>query len=144
MTRCNPNRMVSRDNQEFEKFFNSFFGNQFHQPKKDQFIPRMEVTEGKENLKLQAELPGFEKDAIKIVVEDGILTISGEKKSQKKEGDPDFVWSEISKGSFSRSFTLPEYLETEKTQADYKNGVLVLTFPKTEKAIPKEIEVKIN
>ena len=144
LIRCNPNRMVSQINRDFEQVFNSFFGTLQHQPTQNEFVPRVEVIEDKEYLKLQAELPGMEKDAIKVMVEDGILTISGEKKSQKKEDGPDYVWSEISNGSFSRSFTLPDYIETEKIQADYKNGILVLNFPKMEKAKPKEIEIKIN
>ena len=146
MIRCNPNRMTRRSNQEFEHMFNSFFGNHWHQhqPSQDNFNPRVEVTEEKDLLRLQAELPGLEKDAIKVLVEDGVLTISGEKKSQKKEEGSDYLWSEFSGGSFSRSFTLPDYIEAEKIEADYKNGILVLTFPKTEKAKPKEIEVKIN
>ena len=144
MIRCNPNRIVSRTNRDIEQVFNAFFGNHWHQPTQEQFVPRVEVTEDKEQLKLQAEMPGLEKDAIKVMVEDGVLTISGEKKSEKKENGPDYVWSEISDGSFSRSFTLPDYVESDKIQADYKNGVLVLSLPKMEKAKPKEIEVKIN
>ncbi len=144
MIRCNPNRMVNRTNHDFEQFFNSFFGVPSNQPVQNEFMPRVEVTEDKDQLKLQAELPGLEKEAIKVMVEDGILTITGEKKSQKKEDGPDYLWSEFSSGSFSRSFTLPDYVEAEKIQADYKNGILVLTIPKMEKAKPKEIEVNIN
>lgn len=144
LIRCNPNRMVSRNNRDFEQFFNSFFGTPWHQPTQREFIPRVEITEDNDHLKLQAEMPGLEKDAIKVLVEDGVLTISGEKKTQNKEDGPDHVWSEISNGSFSRSFTLPDYVEAEKIQADYKNGVLILTLPKMEKAKPKEIEVKLN
>ncbi len=144
MIRCNPNRMVRRTNRDFEQIFNSMFGNHWQQPTQGEFNPRVEVTEDKDQLKLQAELPGLEKDAIKVMVEDGILTIAGEKKAQKKEDGPDYLWSEFSSGSFSRSFTLPDYVEAEKIQADYKNGILVLTIPKMEKAKPKEIEVKIN
>ena len=144
MMRCNPNRMATKSNREFEQMLNSFFGNHWHQPTQQQFSPRVEVTEEKDHLRLQAELPGLEKDAIKVIVEDGILTISGEKKSEKKEEGTDFLWSEFSSGSFSRSFTLPDYIEAEKIEADYRNGILALTFPKMEKAKPKEIEVKIN
>ncbi len=144
LIRCNPNRMVSRTNRDFERLFNSFFGTPWQQPTHSEFIPRVEVIEDKDQLKLQAELPGLEKDAIRVMVEDGVLTISGERKSQDEENGPDYVWSEISNGSFSRSFTLPDYVEAEKIKADYKNGILVLSLPKAEKSKPKEIEVKIN
>ena len=144
LIRCNPNRMVPRTNRDFEGLFNSFFGTPWQQPTHSEFNPRVEVTEDKDQLRLQAELPGLEKDAIKVMVEDGVLTISGEKKSHNKEDGPDYVWSEVSIGSFSRSFTLPDYVEADKIVADYKNGILVLTLPKAEKSKPKEIEVKIN
>lgn len=143
-TRCNPNRMVTRANQDFEQIFNSFFGNAWRQPGQSDFLPRVEITEDKDQLRLKAEMPGMEKDAIKVLIEDGVLTISGERKAERKEDDPDYLWSEISNGSFSRSFTLPDYVEADKIDADYKNGILILSLPKAEKSKPKEIEVKIN
>ena len=79
-----------------------------------------------------------------VAEEDGVLTISGVKKTKKEEESANCIWSEITSGSFSRSLTLPDYVDTSKIKADYKNGILVLTMPKTEKAKPKEIEVKID
>lgn len=144
LVRCNPNRMVTRNRDDFENFFGSFFGNHWHTTAESGFHPRVEVTENDDHVNLKAELPGLEKDAIKVMVEKGVLTISGERKSEKKEDHKGYHWSEISHGSFSRSFTLPDNVEADKIEADYKNGILDIKLPKVEQAKPKEIEVKIN
>ena len=137
VVRYNPNRLVSRINRDFESIFDSFFNFPWHRSVNGDFVPRIDITEDKEQMVLKAELPGMEKDAIKAMVEDGVLTISGEKKTKKEEESANCIWSEITSGSFSRSLTLPDYVDTSKIKADYKNGILVLTMP-------KEIEVKID
>ncbi len=144
IVRYNPDRLVSRINKDFESVFDSFFNFPWHRSVNGDFVPRIDITEDKDQMVLRAELPGMEKDAIKVVVEDGVLTISGEKANKVESDDITQVWSEISIGSFSRSLTLPDYVEPDKIKADYKNGILILNLPKMEKAKPKEIEVKIN
>ena len=144
LIRYNPSRLVSRVNRDFESIFDSFLNFPWHRSVNGDFTPRIDVIEDKDKMELRAELPGMEKDAIKVLFEDGVLTISGEKKVQKEEKDTNCVWSEISCGSFTRSMTLPDYVDHEKIEADYRDGVLTLTMPKTEKAKPKEIEVKIK
>ena len=100
------------------------------------WMPAMEIVEKDGMLWLSAELPGVDTKDVDISVENGVLTIRGEKKEEHKEGEPDakfFVW-ERSYGSFQRSFTLPRYVDAEKIAAKFENGVLTLTLPKTEKA----------
>ena len=104
---------------------------------------RMDVTETPEAFKISAELPGMEKDAIKVVVHDDILTISGERK-QAEETDRNVVWAERHWGNFSRSFRLPDTVDKSAVSADFKNGVLEVTITKKEEQKPQEIEVKIN
>jgi len=144
IVRYNPNRLVSRINRDFESVFDSFFNFPWHRSVNGDFVPRIDITEDKDRMVLKAELPGMDKDAIKVVYEDGVLTISGEKAKKDEGEDVTHVWSETSTGAFSRSLTLPDYVEAKKIKADYRNGVLVLTLPKMEKAKPKEIEVKVN
>jgi len=144
IVRYNPNRLVKRINRDFESVFDSFFNFPWHRSVNGDFVPRIDISEDKDQMMLKAELPGMEKDAIKVVFEDGVLTISGEKSAKVESEDTTHVWSETSTGAFSRSLTLPDYVDAEKIKADYKNGILVLTLPKTEKAKPKEIEVKVN
>jgi HSP20 family protein len=108
------------------------------------FTPRVDVTEDKENLYVKAEIPGVEKNEIKINIVGDILTISGEKKSEQKDESKNYYRVERNYGAFSRSFTLPAEVVVDKIAADYKEGVLNITLPKTEEAkvVEKQIEVK--
>ncbi|OGI07503.1 MAG: hypothetical protein A2Y40_07295 [Candidatus Margulisbacteria bacterium GWF2_35_9] len=100
---------------------------------------------GKENSYLIAlDVPGISKDEISLAFKDNVLTISGERKNEKNEDKETYISREVSYGKFSRSFTLPEGVDTEKIDAQFKDGVLEVTVPKPEKQIQKEIEIKIK
>lgn len=143
--RCNPNKLFAGAGVNFDRMLNSLLTSQSRRTRESgEFIPRVDIFENDDNLILAAEIPGMDKSEIKIVVEDGILTISGEKKAPDPEDRTNVVRSELIRGKFSRSFTLPDYIESEKIGADYKNGVLSITMPKVEKVKPKEIEVNVN
>ena len=104
---------------------------------------RMDIVEDKDAFKIVAEVPGMEKDMIKIVVNDGLLTISGEKTSDK-DSKEDVIWSERYHGEFSRSFRLPDTVDASAISADYTNGLLEVKLPVKEEVKPREIEVKIS
>jgi HSP20 family protein len=107
--------------------------------------PEVDVVEDEKSYLLRADMPGLEKKDISVTVENGVLSISGEKKEERKEQkDGRFTYYERSYGKFNRSFNLPEHVDAEHIEANYKNGVLELKINKTEKAKPKEIEVKIE
>lgn len=109
------------------------------------WAPSVDVVENKDAYVLHAELPGLEKKDINVSVEDGVLTISGERKFEgKDEKDDNYRYYERRYGSFSRTFKLPEHVDAAKIKANHKNGVLELTLPKTEAAKPRQIEVKID
>ena len=103
---------------------------------------QIDMYEKKDAFKIVAELPGMEKDAIKVIVRDDILTISGER-LKKDEKDGREIWSERYSGSFSRSFRLPDSIDKSGVSADYTNGVLEVTLAKKPEVLPKEIEVKV-
>ena len=105
--------------------------------------PRVDIQEEKERYVLHADLPGVDRKDLKITVENGTLTIAGEKKSEKKEKG-DYAYYERSYGSFSRSFSLPDHVDANGIDATMKDGVLELSLKKTEAAKPKAIDVKIN
>jgi HSP20 family protein len=93
---------------------------------------------------MHAELPGMAKDDVKITVSsDNVLTIRGEKKREEKTEEKNFMRVERTYGSFSRSFTLPDNLDTANIAAQFENGVLNVSIPKTEPAKPKETEISI-
>ena len=145
LVRYNPSRWLNRSSRDFDSIFDSFFnGHTCRSEAGCDFMPRIDIIDDKDALRLEVELPGMEKDAIKVMVEDGVLSISGERKSESEKKDENYLRSERVYGSFSRSFTLPENVDVENISADYKNGILNVTLAKSEKAKPKEIKVDIK
>jgi len=108
------------------------------------WAPLVDITEDDKEYVIQAELPEVEKDKVKVAVNNGVLTLTGERHLEKEEKSLKYHRVERSYGSFARSFTLPEGVEPGKVTAEYKNGVLSVRVPKGEKARPQEIAVKIS
>jgi len=106
--------------------------------------PRVDVNETDNEITIDVELPGIDKKDVKVEVKDNILSISGERKNEKKTENAESRRVERHYGKFERTFGLPDTVEADKVSAKYKDGVLVLTLPKTEKAKPKEIAVEIK
>ncbi|MFH2035039.1 MAG: Hsp20/alpha crystallin family protein [Candidatus Zixiibacteriota bacterium] len=146
LVRFNPNMALARANRDFDGMIDSILNGvpTFNKKECCDFSPRVDVIENVDNVIMAAEIPGLEKNEIKIVVEDNVLTISGEKKSYFEDEKTEYVRRELMRGKFSRAFNLPEYVDAEKIKADYKNGVLQITLPKVEKAKPKEISVNVD
>lgn len=106
--------------------------------------PNVDILEEEDKVFLKADMPGLEKNDIKVVVADGQLTIEGQRNETREENRKGYTRTERFMGTFSRSFNLPNWADGSKVQADYKNGVLTITIPKVEQARPKEIEVKVG
>ena len=109
-----------------------------------EWSPLVDITEDEKEYLVKAELPEMKKDEIKINVQNDVLSISGERKYEKEEKDKKYHRVERAYGSFMRSFTLPEDADGSKVNAEYKDGVLKIHLPKSEKAKPKTIEVKVS
>jgi HSP20 family protein len=107
------------------------------------FSPKFDISEKNNQLKIEAEVPGVIKEDLKITLQDNILTIEGEKKNSSNDEARYFV-AERKFGSFKRSFTLPEDIDSEKVNAKFDNGVLTVLLSKVEEKTPVEkvIEVK--
>jgi HSP20 family protein len=108
------------------------------------WAPLVDVIENEKEYLVKAELPEVKKEDVKITVQDDILTMSGERTQEKEEKGKKFHRIERAYGSFSRSFTLPEDADASKVAAEFKNGVLTVRLPKSERAKPKSIEVAIG
>ncbi len=106
--------------------------------------PSVDVYETENSYVLKAELPGINKEDIKIDINNNALTLQGEKKFEEKVEKDKYVRIERRYGSFSRAFTLSEKMDKENITANYKDGVLEVTLPKKEEAKPKEIKVEVN
>lgn len=111
---------------------------------KSDWSPAVDITETQDAFIIKAELPGIERDDVKVSVHDGVLSITGERKSETEEGDSKRHRIERMYGSFVRSFSLPDNVDEEGINAEFKNGILSLTLTKHEKAKPRAIEVKVN
>jgi HSP20 family protein len=108
-----------------------------------EWAPTVDIAEDEKNYIIKAELPEVKKEDVHVRLENGVLTITGERKAEKEEKGKKYHRVERSYGSFARSFTLPENVEAEKISAAYKDGLLTVTVAKSEKAQPKHIEVKV-
>ncbi len=107
------------------------------------WAPFVDISETDGGYQIKAEIPDVKKEDVKVTLEDGVLTIQGERKHEKEDKGKKYHRVERSYGSFVRSFTLPDLVDEEKVKADFKDGVLNLQIPKSEKAKPKAIEVKV-
>jgi HSP20 family protein len=108
------------------------------------WVPSVDVSETEGEYQIKAEIPDVKKEDVKVTVEDGVLTIQGERKHEKEEKGKKYHRVERSYGSFVRSFTLPDLVDEENVRAEFKDGVLNLQLPKSEKAKPKAIEVTVG
>jgi len=108
------------------------------------WTPAVYIAEHDDEYLVKVELPGVNKDEVKLTLENNILTIRGEKKQEKETKKENYHRVERSYGSFQRSFTLPAAVKSDKIDASYKDGILKVSLPKAEEAKPKQIEVKVK
>ena len=109
-----------------------------------QWSPLVDITEDEKEYLIKAELPEMKKEDVRLTVEDDVLAISGERRFEKEEKGKKYHRIERAYGSFVRSFSLPEDADGSTVSADYKDGVLHVHLPKSEKSKPKAIEIKIG
>ncbi len=106
--------------------------------------PVVDVRESDKEYTMEVELPGLTEKDIEVKVENDLLTLSSKKEEDKKEDRKGYLIRERRRFEFSRSFSLPKEVDREKIDAEFKNGLLKLVLPKTPKAQPKRIDVKVN
>lgn len=109
-----------------------------------EWSPVVDISETDSEFLIKAEIPGVDKKDVKVTVQDGVLTIQGERKREKEEKGRRFHRLERSYGAFMRTFDLPEDVDQDKLKAEFKDGMLYVHLPKTEKAMTKVIEVKVE
>jgi len=109
-----------------------------------EWAPSVDITEDDKEYLVKADLPEVKREDVKVAVENGILSITGERKFEKEQKDKKYHRVERAYGSFMRSFTLPDAIDSVKVNAEFKDGVLKVHLPKTDKAKPKTVEVKVS
>lgn len=138
------NKPISSLPNWLDGFFNDSFFESIDREIVEENFPRVDISEKNNSYIIKADLPGMDKRDISITIEKGMLKIEGVKKEENKKEQGKYYHLERRYGRFSRSFILPDEVIAEKIDAKINNGVLELTLPKSEKAMPKTIEVKIQ
>jgi HSP20 family protein len=109
-----------------------------------EWAPTVDITEDEKEYLIKAELPEVRREDVKVTLENGVLTITGERKLAREENGKRYHRIERSYGSFARSFTVPDDADDAKVGAEFKDGVLSVHLIKSEKARPRSIEVKVD
>jgi len=144
LTRWEPTRGLTTLQDQVNRLFNDSFRRSDAEAGLSTWTPSVDVYETEHELVVKADLPEIDPKDLDIRVESNVLTISGERKFEKKVNEENYLRVERSYGSFARSFTLANTVNPEGIKADYQNGVLTLSIPKREEAKPKQIKVNVG
>ncbi len=147
IVRWDPFRDLAEVQERVNRVLGEFYGGRGQDDvmRRGTWIPPVDIYEGSNHeMVIKAELPDIRREDIDIRVEDNTLTISGEKKLDDEVKQEQFHRVERAYGTFTRSFSLPATIDTEKVNAEYKNGVLTIRLPMREEAKPKQIQVSVG
>ena len=150
LVRWDPLRDIDSLQGEMNRLFSTFFdtptasrgGNGGAATRR--WIPAMDLIEAGEHFVLKADLPGMTEDDVKIELENNVLTISGERKTELEDKHEGYYRLERSSGAFTRSLTLPEGIDAGAVAATFDNGVLEVRIPKPEQAKPKRVQIAVG
>ena len=143
LNRFEPFRSTSGLESQVSRLFNELF-DRSQESNLTSWAPAVDIFENEQELVVKADLPDVKPEELDIRVENNILAIRGERKFEKKVDEKNYLRVERSYGSFARSFSLANTVNSEAIKADYKDGVLTLTIPKREEAKPKQIKVSVG
>jgi HSP20 family protein len=147
IARWSPGRDLLNISDEMNRLVSNVFGPESTRETslfKGNWSPAVDISEDKDNYYLQIELPGMTKEDVKVKYEEGMLTVMGEKKTNREEKEVNYHRVERSYGKFERSFRITSQVVPDGISADFSNGVLSISLPKAEEVKPKEIDVKIK
>lgn len=148
LTRYNPFREMEDLMERFSRSFGIAprAGNSQEGLALADWTPAVDIREDENEFQLHMDLPQVEPKDVKVTVEDGVLTIRGERKAETEESDPNAKWHRVERfrGTFARSFTLPENVRDDSVDAKFEKGVLTVHLPKSKPAQPKAREVQIR
>ena len=143
--RWDPFRTITSLQEQMNRLFeDSFLRGRSEQSSLATWAPAVDIYETEQELVAKADLPGLEEKDLDVRVENNTLTIRGERKVENKVSDENFLRVERAYGSFTRSFSLPNTVDTEHIKAEYRNGVLSVHMPKREESKPKQVKVSVT
>jgi HSP20 family protein len=146
IVRYDPFRDLRTLQEEVNRLFSGNLNRNFDEEgiARGAWSPSVDIYENKEQIVLEAELPGMNRDDFDLSVENNVITLRGERHFEKKNETDNYHRVERAYGSFTRSFTLPNTVSAEGAVAEYKNGVLRVTLPKREETKARRIEIKTD
>ncbi len=144
LTRWEPFRGATSLQDQMNRLFGDVFERAGEESSLTAWAPSVDIYETEHELVVKADLPEVDPKDLDIRVENNILTIRGERKFEKKVSEENYLRVERAYGSFARSFTLANTVNSDAIKADYQNGVLTLSIPKREEAKPKQIKVNVE
>lgn len=144
LTRWDPFRDLSMLQDEMNRWFDDRYRGRDRETAISRFAPPVDIYEDAEGVSLSVDLPGVEPKAVQVKVEDGTLSIGGERRLEREEKKDAYHRIERTYGSFLRSFSLPPTLDVDRIKAEHKNGVLRVFLPRREETKPRTIAVKVE
>src|SRR6516165_9688682 len=146
LTRWDPFREFNTLQNRMNRLFRDSYGNEGHDEAltTSSFAPAVDVYEDEHNVSLKIEIPGIDEKDIDVRVENNTLTVHGERKFEKEEKEENFRRVERQYGSFTRSFSLPNTVDSENIEANYDKGVLKIRLAKKAEAKPKQIKINVG
>jgi HSP20 family protein len=140
LVRWDPGRELDTLQTDLNRVFDSFFGGRANDAT-PRWIPAMDLVETGDHLVLKADLPGLDRDDVGIEIKDGVLTVSGERKTEHEDSSNGYHRVERAYGRFSRSLSLPEGVDADQVQADFDQGVLEVRIPKPAERKPHRVQI---
>ena len=140
LVRWDPARELDTLQSDLNRVFDTFFGWTQNDATR-RWIPAMDLVEADDHLVLKADLPGLDKDDVEIEIKDNVLTVSGERKTERADSSNGYHRVERAYGRFSRSLSLPEGIAADQVQADFDKGVLEVRIPKPAERKPHRVQI---
>ena len=144
LIRWEPARELQSLQQEVNRLFGTFFEPQVSASENARWIPAMDLVEDNGEYVLRADLPGVSEDDVKIELEDNVLTVAGERRSEREERREGYHRVERASGRFSRALTLPEGVDPQRIRASFDKGVLEVRIPKPEERKPHRVAISVG
>jgi HSP20 family protein len=144
IVRWEPSRGLSPLQTDLNRLFNSFFDTPTNGSAARRWVPAVDLVETDDHYVLKADLPGLSEDDVNVEVEDNVLTVSGERKSENEDKREGYVRVERSYGAFRRSLRLPKGVNPEAVNATFDKGVLEVSIPKPEEAKPRKVAIQVG
>ena len=149
LTRWNPTNEAANLSQRMERLFNEMaerglWRTSEERPLRGSWVPAINILERQDSMVITADLPGLKAEDVEVTVDEGTLSIRGERKLEEVSEGESYHRVERLYGVFERTFTLPNSVDVEKIEARFSNGEMTLTLPKREESKPRSVKIKIE